>query len=149
MLEKLPSWHNLAQSSCEDINLHITDDEDDAAPIKEAHGRKLVIALLPAFGSFNQNLAVSQLEGLGQHLCSELETFYRQYILILILNKHLTDSYGHTFMKIPALVRSRKSSMKRSSQYCGGRPRGNTGCCSFFPILKTGTSLKLFYIIFS
>lgn len=34
-------------------------------------------------------------------------------------------------MKIPALVRSRKSSMKRSSQYCGGRPRGNTGCCSF------------------
>ena len=29
------------------------------------------------------------------------------------------------------LVRSRKSSMKRSSQYCGGRPRGNTGCCSF------------------
>ena len=41
------------------------------------------------------------------------------------------NSYGHTFMKIPALVRSRKSSMKRSSQYCGGRPRGNTGCCSF------------------
>ena len=27
--------------------------------------------------------------------------------------------------------------MKRSSQYCGGRPRGNTGCCSFcfLPIL--------------
>lgn len=57
------------------------------------------------------------------------------YLTLWLSNKYLiislSFSYGHTFMKIPALVRSRKSSMKRSSQYCGGRPRGNTGCCSF------------------
>ena len=46
-------------------------------------------------------------------------------------------------MKIPALVRSRKSSMKRSSQYCGGRPRGNTGCCSFLIIFVYMTLCEL------
>ena len=34
-------------------------------------------------------------------------------------------------MKAPDPVRSPKLSMLWRCQYCGGRPRGNTSCCSF------------------
>ncbi len=44
------------------------------------------------------------------------------------------SSYGHTCVKIPGLVRSRKSSTQWRGQYCGGRLHGNTACCSFAPL---------------
>jgi hypothetical protein len=39
--------------------------------------------------------------------------------------------YGHTLVKTPEPVRSPKLSTSWLSQYCGGGPHGNTGCCSF------------------
>ena len=44
---------------------------------------------------------------------------------------HVLCSYGHTRLKAPGLVRSLKLSKRWPGQYCGGRPRGNTGCRSF------------------
>ena len=42
----------------------------------------------------------------------------------------LTPSFefGHTEQKAPDPIRTLKLSCSRPSQYCGGRPRGNTGC---------------------
>ena len=39
---------------------------------------------------------------------------------------------GHRDLKIPHPVRSAQSSKSSPSQYCGGGPRGNPRCCSFF-----------------
>lgn len=40
-------------------------------------------------------------------------------------------SYGHTMLKTPDPVRSPQLSNIWTSQYYGGGPHGNTGCCSF------------------
>ncbi len=42
-----------------------------------------------------------------------------------------TDICGHRTVKAPHPVRSAKLSTVSPSQYCGGGPRGNPGCCSF------------------
>ena len=41
-------------------------------------------------------------------------------------------SYGHTILKTPDPVRSPQLSNIWTSQYYGGGPHGNTGCCNFF-----------------
>ena len=47
---------------------------------------------------------------------------------------------GHRIVKIPHPVRSAKSSTISPSQYCGGGPRGNPGCCSFLFASLNGTT---------
>ncbi len=42
------------------------------------------------------------------------------------------DICGHRTLKAPHPVRSAKLSKVSPSQYCGGGPRGNPRCCSFF-----------------
>jgi hypothetical protein len=51
--------------------------------------------------------------------------------VIKMLNKTVTTSYGHTILKAPDPVRSPQLSNIWTSQYYGGGPHGNTGCCSF------------------
>ncbi len=40
--------------------------------------------------------------------------------------------YGHTLQKAPDPVWSPKLNCSWLSQYCGGGPRGNTECCTFY-----------------
>ena len=50
------------------------------------------------------------------------------------LQNHITKvpfSYGHTHQNTPDPVWSPKLSWWWLSQYCGGGPHGNTGCCNF------------------
>jgi hypothetical protein len=52
---------------------------------------------------------------------------------------------GHRIVKVPHPVRSAKSSTISPSQYCGGGPRGNPGCCSSF-LLLSHDSLSCFLL---
>lgn len=49
-----------------------------------------------------------------------------------LLKATFTLSYGHTMLKAPDPVRSPQLSNIWTSQYYGGGPHGNTGCCSSF-----------------
>lgn len=49
-----------------------------------------------------------------------------------LLKVTFTLSYGHTMLKAPDPVRSPQLSNIWTSQYYGGGPHGNTGCCSSF-----------------
>ena len=51
-----------------------------------------------------------------------------QYVFLFI---PLTISYGHIIPKAPDPVRSPQLNGIQISQYYGGGPHGNTGCCSF------------------
>ena len=62
-------------------------------------------------------------------------------IIMLIRLANEMCSYGHTRLKAPGLVRSLKLSKRWPGQYCGGRPRGNTGCRSFASFLKLHLTL--------
>lgn len=46
--------------------------------------------------------------------------------------KVTTFGYGHTWLKIPDPIRTRKSNSHGRRQYCGGGPRGNTACRNLF-----------------
>jgi hypothetical protein len=66
--------------------------------------------------------------------CVRCETLILRYHLEI--NLHILSSCrcsnicGHRTVKVPHPVRSAKSSTVSPSQYCGGGPRGNPGCCS-------------------
>ena len=66
-------------------------------------------------------------------------------LLLRPFEMHL-GSYGHTRLKAPGLVRSLKLSKRWPGQYCGGRPRGNTGCCSFCISSQKADNFKGFII---
>lgn len=57
--------------------------------------------------------------------------------------------YGHRTLKAPHPVRSAKLSRVPSSQYCGGGPRGNPGCCSssnsFFALFAALQACQRFF----
>ena len=48
-----------------------------------------------------------------------------EYLMIILT---VSFEFGHTEQKAPDPIRTLKLSCSRPSQYCGGRPRGNTGC---------------------
>jgi hypothetical protein len=52
-------------------------------------------------------------------------------VMIILMYKSSSYICGHRTVKIPHPVRSAKSSTVSPSQYCGGGPRGNPGCCSY------------------
>lgn len=78
-----------------------------------------------------------------RHTYITLATYHVVYVLKKKLNKLLkvtfTLSYGHTMLKAPDPVRSPQLSNIWTSQYYGGGPHGNTGCCSSF----------IFFLVFS
>jgi hypothetical protein len=53
-------------------------------------------------------------------------------VVVLLRPYRLQVPYDHSRSDAPDLVRSRKLSERRLSQYCGGGPHGNTECCTFF-----------------
>ena len=57
-----------------------------------------------------------------------LSCMFDTFVFALIT---LTISYGHTMLKAPDPVRSPQLSNIWTSQYYGGGPHGNIGCCSF------------------
>ena len=61
--------------------------------------------------------------------------------------KLYTSNYGHMHQKAPDPVRSPKLNWWQPCQYCGGRPRGNTACCSFFYLFFS--FIFLFELVFS
>jgi hypothetical protein len=67
----------------------------------------------------------------------------------LFMSQCLFSICGHRTVKVPHPVRSAKSSTVSPSQYCGGGPRGNPGCCSsifFFLFFLDCIGLASFFL---
>ncbi len=114
-----------------------------AAPLtstqSKAHSRFIINGV--GFVSFSLSSSLFSLS-------SSLFSFFLSMFLLKV-NKpksFFTFSYGHTHQKTPDPVRSPKLSWWWLSQYCGGGPHGNTGCCNFCPLLMPSSSHVAMYI---